>query len=48
MTPNDSHIYMLKLSPDLWRKIKIRAAEQNITARELIETALREYLDKVA
>ena len=39
-----NHTYMLKLPPALWRQIKIRAAEENTSARELIEKAVSEYL----
>ena len=34
-----------RVPADLWRKAKVRALDEGITMRELLEKALREYVE---
>jgi len=34
------------IDPGLWKKVKVRAAEEEITIRELILTSIADYLKK--
>lgn len=36
----------VKLDSELWRQVRILALEQDRTAGELLEDAMREYLEK--
>ena len=36
----------VKLDSDLWRQVRILALEQDRTAGELLEEAMREYLER--
>lgn len=36
------------MSPEVWKRIRIRAIEEDLTASELLEKIALEYLDRVA
>jgi len=36
--------YLLKLPDNLWKNLKIQAAKEGISMRQIIETELTEYL----
>ncbi len=36
----------LTLDPELYRRVRIRAAEEGIKVRDILEDALRAYLDR--
>ena len=41
--PNDRKT-SIELSPDLWRRVRVRAAEQDMSLKELLTRALEAYL----
>lgn len=36
----------VKVSPDLWQKLRIRAAERRTSARDLTAEAIKQYLER--
>lgn len=37
----------MDLDKALWRKVSVRAAEEGITKKELVEKALKKYLEEL-
>ncbi len=42
----DQFVTSLKVNPELWKQAKITALECDITLGELIDRAIREYIEK--
>ena len=36
----------IKIDPETWKKAKIEAIEEDLTVSELLEEAIREYIEK--